>query len=86
MTGTSPVPTGGAVAGTQDDVAAAAATVAEEAQHAQRTIAVHLAREAEAHAQTVGQVWLLQMLAVHPRQAQALCSLCASRGHAEAQA
>ena len=87
MAGTSPVPTAGAVAGTQDDVAAAAATVAEEAQHVQKTIAVHLAREAEVHARTdVRQVWLLQMLAVHPWQAQALCSFRASHGHAEAQA
>ena len=82
--GTSSVPTAGAVAGTQDDVAAAAALVAHEAHHVQRTMAVHLAREAEAHARTdVRQVWLLQMLAVHPRQAQALCSFCASHGHAE---
>ena len=82
--GTSSVPTAGAVAGIQDDVAAAAALAADEAQHVQRTIAVHLAREAEAHARTdVRQVWLLEMLAVHPRQAQALCSFCASHGHAD---
>ena len=70
MAGTSPVPTAGAIAGTQDQVAAAAATVADETQHVQRIIAVHLAREAEVHARMdARQVWLLQMLAVHPRQA-----------------
>lgn len=85
MAGASPVLTAGAVAGTQDGVAAAAATVADEAQHVQRIIAVHLAREAEVHARTdIRQVWLLQLLAVHPRQAQALCSSCAPQGHGRA--